>query len=481
MYENQNDYEKEISLIEMMFYCLKKWRWILAAMLLLGALAALYKYQAVAESNEALLEAQTLDDADVTKKEEVIVNPSIAYYELAIERAEKDLAQRDEYLKESLMMQLNPNEVSTGILSFYVNVEGEEENILDSLFAAYRAFVTDGRLTERLCRIDDKVSQADLQNLISFKSGRTGAVIGNSELFMQSEKDVFQVQIKAANERMCEKYLKEVESAILEYAESLQSDAAPHQIKLLAAAQSLCVDEEIRNNQKSFLDNYTALISNLKTLRSTLETVRSEEGETIVLNEELSLDNPMKSAIKFAVIGMVAGLFLSVLVLVVVYCMSSKLQSTEQFEEEYGMRLIGRVAVPTGKGKLFGFLDRFIWRLEEGAYANIPEEEQVKIVSANLKAAISSEESLKKVMLAGTIAEKDAEAFCKKLTKDIEGVTFSAYKQPIFNAEAVEELKDFDAVVFLEKKGLSTSKLIKQEREQAVLRSVHVLGTIVLS
>ena len=33
MNEYQETYEKEISLIELMFYCLKKWRWIVTAML----------------------------------------------------------------------------------------------------------------------------------------------------------------------------------------------------------------------------------------------------------------------------------------------------------------------------------------------------------------------------------------------------------------------------------------------------------------
>ena len=42
MNEYQESYEKEISLTELLFFCLKKWRWIVAAMLIVGVLAGAY-------------------------------------------------------------------------------------------------------------------------------------------------------------------------------------------------------------------------------------------------------------------------------------------------------------------------------------------------------------------------------------------------------------------------------------------------------
>ena len=50
----------------------------------------------------------------------------------------------------------------------------------------------------------------------------------------------------------------------------------------------------------------------------------------------------------------------------------------------------------------------------------------------------------------------------------------------MFDAEALEEIKDYTAVVFLEKKGLSYSKLIKKEKELALSKNALVLGVITL-
>ena len=67
MNEYQETYEKEISLMDLMFYCLKKWRWIVASMLILAVLAGGYKYQATVKGNALKKEAEALGD---DKKEE---------------------------------------------------------------------------------------------------------------------------------------------------------------------------------------------------------------------------------------------------------------------------------------------------------------------------------------------------------------------------------------------------------------------------
>ena len=83
-------------------------------------------------------------------------------------------------------------------------------------------------------------------------------------------------------------------------------------------------------------------------------------------------------------------------------------------------------------------------------------------------------------MLAGTIAKEDVAEFCHCLKEHVQETDFSSYKQIVFDAAALEELSDYDAVVFLERKRVSYSKLIKKEREMVSGREIPVLGTIVV-
>ena len=53
----------EISLVDLMFYCLKRWRWIVVCMLLLAAAAGVYKYQAVIAENQVKREQKVQQPA----------------------------------------------------------------------------------------------------------------------------------------------------------------------------------------------------------------------------------------------------------------------------------------------------------------------------------------------------------------------------------------------------------------------------------
>lgn len=87
---------------------------------------------------------------------------------------------------------------------------------------------------------------------------------------------------------------------------------------------------------------------------------------------------------------------------------------------------------------------------------------------------------MKKIMLAGTIAKEEAEAFRAEFAQELDGITLSGYERIVFQASALEELDSYDGVLFLEKQGTSYSKMIKKERALAVDRDVKVLGAVVL-
>ena len=266
----------------------------------------------------------------------------------------------------------------------------------------------------------------------------------------------------------------------MEFGAILQEQISAHEVTLLAESQTERIDMGIQSYQNEVLSTYTSTFTQLKTMQTELETVVEEEGETIVIGETVSYENPAREAVKFGVIGLVLGAFLAAFILVVVYLMSGRLQSTESFREEFGMPLLGQITKSLVKKKVFGFVDKGIQHLEEGGYADITYEEQLKIVAANLKAALSREGAVTKVMLAGTIAKEEAEAVRSRLMEELSGVVLSDYERIVFQASALEDLEHFDGIVFLEKKGASYTKLIRKETALAADRGVKILGAVVL-
>lgn len=212
--------------------------------------------------------------------------------------------------------------------------------------------------------------------------------------------------------------------------------------------------------------------------QSVVETV---EGETGSGAEQIVFEDPVSSAVILAIIGMIGGACLVCLVFCINYVMSGRLQDINNFQQKFGMPLLGVVRRSVMKKRWFGFIDRWIGRLEEGPYAKIPRKEQIKITAVNVQSAIHKNpgEKIKRVMLVGSIEGDDVLEICEQLTKEIEEVTFSPYWQIVFHATALKKLEYYEGILFIEKKGESYERLIRQEKELAISRDVRVLGMIV--
>lgn len=499
---NQDEFEKEINLVDFFFYCLKKWRGVLIVIMIAAVCAGGYKYLSVVEDNQAKMDLKKLQDKEGNgeAQEEPIMNPHVAAYKFAVENGQRDLEKQRDFIENSVIMQLDASHLQTGTLSFFIDCEAEAGSTLNALVSAYQIYVSDGRLTEKLAEQDSIISQAELQNMVSFSNtvdkdflqeNRKALPVQLSEKLQEqfieynsiqlqvpvSDQPVFQIRIVAPNEELCELYMETAKSAILYYSGILRESIADHNLKCMASVQSERIDVNVQNYQKQILIEYVIALRNLDVLRAKMETVQDEEGEYI---PSIILGNPIISGAKYAVIGLLIGAIFSIFVLFFFYAMSGRFWSVDSFEKEYGMKLLGRVNLSRGEKKWFGFLDRWIYRMEEGAYANIPSEEQMKIASSNIRAVLLKNESLKKVMIAGTIGRNNMDRVCAQLTEGTENTTFSTYKQIIFSAADLEEMDSFDGILFVEKRGVSVSKLIRQEKELAEGHGVMVLGAIVL-
>jgi hypothetical protein len=204
-------------------------------------------------------------------------------------------------------------------------------------------------------------------------------------------------------------------------------------------------------------------------------------GEGEVQREQIIFEDPISSAVSFAVIGMFGGMCFICLFFCMTYITGGKLQSENNFYEKFDMHLLGVIRKAESKRRWFGFIDRWICRLEEGPYSRIPRREQIKIAAVNVQAAVHRypEKKIKRIMLAGTTTGSDTAEICEQLIEEISDVTFSPYRQIVFHAASLRKLEYYEGIVFIEKKGESYEKLIRQEKELAVSRDVMVLGTII--
>jgi len=216
--------------------------------------------------------------------------------------------------------------------------------------------------------------------------------------------------------------------------------------------------------------------------QSVMESVEDKtEEEAEAENEPIVFEDPVTSAVTFAVVGMVGGVCIMCLIFCLSYVMGGKLQDISNFQRKFGVPLLGVIRKRDARKKIFGFVDRWICRLEEGPCAKIPRNEQIKIAAVNVQNAIckNPDKLVKRVMLAGTVASSDVIEICEELVEEIENVTFSPYRQVVFHAAALKKMEYYEGILFIERQGESYEKLIRQEMDLALDREVRVLGAIV--
>lgn len=494
MDENQELRQEEINLMDLIFYCLEKWRWIVVVMIILAVLAGAYKYRGTVQENQAkqkeaeealeLAKAEEVDNKDVNDVK--VDMQSVELYEQAIAENKAALDKQKEYMDTSAVMEMDPYHVSTGTLSYAL--DGTDH--VDSLVASYNAYVSDGRMAESLHKAESDISVTDLRYLTSFSNSFTPLYkIGSGQGIEGSapENTVFQIRLRMPDQSSCRKYLKAAHESIVAYSAELRAELGEHNLTLLASSQSESMDSDIKAYQDNTRTACITAVKNLQTLRTELDALKStavipeQPDETGTI--EIDLANPKTAAVKYAIVGLVLGVFAVCFVLMLMYMMGGKLRNTDNFNARFGMPLIGAVRTPGKKKKLFGFIDNLVLRLKEGAYASIGYEEQIKMAASNVQAAIarnSAGGTLTKVMLAGTVAEKDAADLCTRLSAELQGISLSPYMQIVYQSSALKDLENYDGVLFLEKKGTSDASLILQERKSASDRNVIILGAIVL-
>ena len=71
------------------------------------------------------------------------------------------------------------------------------------------------------------------------------------------------------------------------------------------------------------------------------DMAESVEGETEAQSEPIVFEDPVSSAVTFAVIGMIGGVCVVCLIFCMSYVMGGKLQDVNNFQRRFGMQLLG--------------------------------------------------------------------------------------------------------------------------------------------
>lgn len=343
----END-EVVIDLRVLMWEILRKWHIILVVCIIFAIASAMFgihrnKAQSVEVSPENLYEQ--LKPAEIVK-----VNNLVSI--------QKRIDEKTEYEKNSIYMSLNAYDVDVARTDFILSDNPDNKYIRQM----YTTYMFEGGLYNDIIKeYSDDISLENLSELVKITlSGRKVNVNEDSEENYYKGNDlnrVISVRILGRDKKQCQELQSLVIKNVKQYEKSVQSKYNNHSINEVSSNVYKAVDTDIASVKSTYDSQMYSLYNEYQSLYNALSDIQislfdkliNEEEDEDVTEEKPEAVQPASGGIslKYVIVGILAGGFLSVVVVVLLTMFNGKIFVQRQITD----RGLARVFGTFGKNK----------------------------------------------------------------------------------------------------------------------------------
>ena len=211
-------------------------------------------------------------------------------------------------------------------------------------------------------------------------------------------------------------------------------------------------------------------------------TVTDTSATTVAAAVSGSTEKVVSISMKHIVIGIIAGAVLACGIIFVLYLFAASLRSSEEVKTLYGIKVLGCVDdAELCKKKLFGFVDKFIIRLQNRRKKTLSFEQEVQMICANILLDCQKKEC-KNIYLLSSSLEHISDTIIKAIVAKCEekGIAVTIGKDICYNAESLEKAAEVGNVVFVEKKRVALYDELYNEIILCKEHAINVIGMVVI-
>lgn len=447
----------------------KKWWKILIAMIVCAVLTGGFSYYknakglaAAAESGEtaesgqeamvsqalATSEEEILDQSGLSRKaaEEVLYYTNKYYYN------KLQYEHQNDYIQNSILMQLDPNKVWTVTLYYDLSISGNG-GILEgedcTLAAAYLARISDAEFYEAIAEeLGGGIYSGYLSEVITGSSLDT--FTDREEFAVLSGKEDFKIVIRYADREGCEKIARAVKEKIETSIPEVTGEAGAHTIKLVGESEEQKADAELLNEQKNVITALANLSDNVINARTNIEAseeavfnelleyYEARDAEKAALfqttdsgKDEKEADDPegnqgksgtkLKPRVskKYVALGLFLGIFLVAAYEACRYFFSHTLKQKKELEEGYGLTVYDSLDKAVIKLAVENQLEKNGWKtVYHASSENSPAQDEKALQELMEADAVMLEE---KINVSSHLEIANLLELCRKLDKPVIG------------------------------------------------------------
>lgn len=467
-YDNYDMDEMEIDLIDFLFYLLRRWK-SLVVMILLGAIlgSAFYVVKTTKSSNAAVEDYQPDADTEANMK-------LAAQYR-------KLYDQQMDYNEHSIVMQMDPNQVYEGTLTYYL-AAGEQTELLEQL---YTNVINDENVVAELkeavgLTCDDQYVKELLscttsrdtvdENRSLTGSGSTVNDVQTTVTGNQVVDSVITYQIAYLDKETCEKMTEVLQNAIEPTTQEYQTMYGSYTWNKLQTIVTVTVDQNYLDQQRTsatLVDNYLTKLTKLEdafsdtemTYYQTVYLEAEQEAEGVQTSDPQN-GISVKDLIKWLVVGIFGFVVLWGAYYFFKYLLDPSIKTLDEVKN-MNISIIGHVENETEHPNL-------IERLEQKK--NGPSD-----IVEYLAAAIEALPGEKVLLCVDPAVEEE-----KQLGTALEQTAGKLHVVASVHgdADALEQAKHADGVILCVRLGKTSRKELIRELEVCRMQKIDVWGVV---
>ena len=488
--------EREIDLLDMIADILSHWRGLLIALvlgaILMGAVSYTRSYR-----NVQNMQSQKVNDAAMS---EMVIDERLAQLSENMDESqlaavlltaddERELALRNEYVQNSIYMQLDPLHVAQEELVY--NIQGKDENGVPGLGTIYKDIISGVGLYDWVEQ-QTGIETAYVRELIS-TSVDSSLKFSNGDTVSIGGCDSLKITISGIDAETCGKIAEAIKTYIEKQQEKISSKLGSHELILLSESAGIVVSTDVMKQQVDYRNTICNLEATIAAAKAGFSEDQKQyyallmkenglEDITDVEQDDVEEEQPVTASPavskKYVVLGAVLFAFVYAVILCMGYIFNSRIRVNDELQDLYGIPQIGLV-VKDSKKKLF--LDKWISNLRHYGKREFTAEQSMELAFAALKIA-AVKNGLNNVCLLGCNLGAGADKVCEglKAALEKESIIVTILNNVLYDAEAMEKLGTAKGAVLVEKAGSTLYNEITGELELLRRQEIVVLGGIIV-
>ena len=462
MYNEKACKEKEIDLKDLIFGILYCWRKIVLWAIILGILMSGFQLgrEILSKKN---IKTQTEVKAEYEKNMEMYES-ALEKYESDIDNLEHLLDVQKDYVRYSPLMKIDGGCKPKAYVEYFVQLDEAvwhkySQNIkMDPTDSLVRAYIANLTKWVDWKEIKDKtgLSEVYLKELVTTN--------------LDYDSNTFMLEVTYLDLDTAEWILNNISNQIEKKYYELSDIIGEHTISIVSTGAGYFYDSNLLDTQKQVLDKITTYENSLKDKMDAMEQLTKPD-----IPMELSNKNMLLEIMKYGIIGILLGGFLSTCWVGIRFVLNNRLYTEEEVEKQLGLRILGVFALPEKKGVLCR-IDRWLERLE-GKEERQSESAVLERGAVNIHLYTKPGDQ---ILLTGTVTDQQLQRIGDSISKHLTDRSLLVSSNINKETESLRRLVNCQGVILVEQRGVSKFDKICREKDTVLEKKKTIIGCLII-